>query len=139
MSEALNSMTAISVSARREAKQIVLTINGAEIALGPGDIKKLVSQLEAARYEVVRKERPPVDQAERARRMAAFNATFAVRPEELSRHLEELRAEDEMALRIIRIGYKKLAAEMKSNEDMTQLKRIRSKLDGAREHAPEHD
>ena len=71
--------------------------------------------------------------------MAAFNATFAVRPEELSRHLEELRAEDEMALRIIRIGYKKLAAEMKSNEDMTQLKRIRSKLDGAREHAPEHD
>jgi hypothetical protein len=150
----------ISVSSRREERQILLTIQGNEVALSVYGVNKLVRELRDASLEVVSRERKTVSFEELLRdRMAdrqigteEWQRQIAKQVEINHKHIEaerkrieaeiaERKARDKVVSQLIDAGYKLLAKKLHpdkggSSEAMTRLNQAREQLRGDRRILP---
>ena len=146
----------ISVSSRREERQILLTIQGNEVALSVYGVNKLVRELRDASLEVVSRERKTVSfeellrdrmadrqigteewQRQIAKQVEINHKRIEAERKSIEAEIAERKARDKVVSQLIDAGYKVLATKLHpdkggSSEAMTRLNQAREQLRGDR-------
>jgi hypothetical protein len=146
----------ISVSSRREERQILLTIQGNEVALSVYGVNKLVRELRDASLEVVSRERKTVSfeellrdrmadrqigteewQRQIAKQVEINHKRIEAERKRIEAEIAERKARDKVVSQLIDAGYKVLATKLHpdkggSSEAMTRLNQAREQLRGDR-------